>query len=211
MIRVKICGVTTARDLQAVVDAGADAVGFNFHRASKRWIDPSVAAPLARTLPAFVTRVGVFVDESRESIESIAAQVGLDVIQLHGAEPPELARSLSRRVIRAVRARDERDLEGVEEYGASAVLVDAFVPGQAGGTGVRGDWNLARAAARRFPLILAGGLDCENVADAVRQVQPYAVDVASGVEAAPGRKDPRKVRTFVERAHHAFAAIEARS
>lgn len=211
MIRVKICGLTSTRDVESVADAGADAVGFNFCRSSKRWVAPGDAAALARRLPAFVTRVGVFVDSPRDEIEAIASEVGLDALQLHGDESPELARSLSRRVIRAVRVRDERDLEGVEAYGAAAVLVDAYVPGQVGGTGVRCDWELAQRAARRFPLILAGGLDCENVAAAVREVRPYAVDVASGVEEVPGRKDPRKVRAFVERARQAFADVEAHS
>ncbi len=208
---MKICGLTNARDVEAVVDAGADAVGFNFCRTSKRWIAPGEAATLARRLPAFVTRVGVFVDSPRDEIESIAGEVGLDALQLHGDEPPELARSLSRRIIRAVRVRDERDFDDVEAYGAAAVLVDAYVAGQVGGTGVRCDWELAQRAARRFPLILAGGLDCDNVAASVREVRPYAVDVASGVEEAPGRKDPRKVRAFVERARRAFAEIEADS
>lgn len=204
MIRVKICGVTSAADVRAVAEAGADAVGFNFWPKSKRWVEPHLAAELARGLPAFVSRVGVFVDEERDRIEEIAARVGLDVIQLHGAEPPDLARGLSRRVVRGIRARTASDLDGAEEYGASAILIDAYAADAPGGTGLRADWALAREAARRFPVILAGGLDPSNVADAVRAVRPYAVDVASGVERTPGVKDPDKIRAFVDQARAAF-------
>lgn len=211
MIRVKICGVTNAADARAVAESGADAIGFNFWPKSKRWVEPGVAAELARDLPAFVSRVGVFVDEERGRIEEIAAQVGLDVIQLHGGETPALATSLSRRVVRGIRARSEADLAGVEAYRASAVLIDAYVPDAPGGTGLRADWELARAAARRYPVILAGGLDPSNVAAAVRAVEPYAVDVASGVERAPGVKDPEKIRAFVERARAAFEETRNRS
>lgn len=207
MIRVKICGVTNAADVRAVVESGADAIGFNFWPKSKRWVEPAVAAELAREVPAFVTRVGVFVDEERGRIEEIAARVGLDVVQLHGAETAAFARGLSRRVVRGIRARSANDLEGIEAYGASAVLIDAYVPDAPGGTGLRADWALARAAARRYPVILAGGLDPSNVAEAVRAVEPYAVDVASGVERAPGVKDPAKIRAFVERARAAFEEL----
>ena len=204
MIRIKICGVTSAADVRAVAESGADAIGFNFWSKSKRRVEPAVAAELARELPAFVTRVGVFVDEDRARIEEIAAEVGLDVVQLHGSETAELARSLSRRVVPGVRARSASDLDGVEAYGASAVLIDAYHPDAPGGTGLRADWALARTASRRYPVILAGGLDPSNVAEAVRVVEPYAVDVASGVERAPGVKDPDKIRAFVERARAAF-------
>jgi len=209
VIWVKICGVTRVEDARVVAESGADAIGFNFWSQSPRYVDPPAARRIGAELPSTVTRVGVFVDASRDEIEAIAEEALLDVVQLHGSEPPDLARSLSRRVIRAVRARTPGDLDGLADYPASALLVDAFVAGEPGGTGRRADWELARAACALGPVILAGGLDPENVGSAIHAVRPYGVDVASGVEAAPGLKDATKIRAFVSRAREAAATLAA--
>jgi len=206
MVRVKICGVTSVEEALAAVEAGADALGLNFYPPSPRALDLSTAQAICRALPPFVVRVGVFVDQPAAKMMEVAATCGLDCLQLHGAEPPETGEVLRpRRVIKAFRLRTEEDLERLWPYvgAVDAFLLDAYVPGQPGGTGQTFDWALAVEAQQRFPavpVILAGGLTPENVARAVRQVQPYAVDVASGVERPPGRKDPAKMRAFVRRA-----------
>ena len=167
MIRIKICGVTRGADAIGAVEAGVDALGFNFWSRSPRFVNPSEVERMSADLPPFVTRVGVFVDENPVRIADIAASVGLDVVQLHGDEGPILARTLERRVIRAVRARSGADLEGLAEYEASALLVDAWVEGEPGGTGAVANWDVARSAKAIGPVILAGGLTPENVGDAI--------------------------------------------
>lgn len=208
MIRVKICGVTNLEDALTAAEAGADAIGLNFWPGTRRSVEVDTATAIAAALPAFVIRVGVFVDATLEEIERTVAAARLDVVQLHGSEPPELARAVSKRVIRAVRARTQADLEGLAVHGACALLVDAHVEGMPGGTGETANWALARGAARIAPVILAGGLDPGNVGAAIRAVRPYAVDVASGVERAVGRKDAAKVRAFVREARRAFEGLQ---
>jgi phosphoribosylanthranilate isomerase len=194
MTRVKICGVRTVEAAAAVAEAGADAVGFVFYPHSPRFVEPEQAARLARVLPPFVLRVGVFVNAPVETVRRVADQVGLDLVQLHGDEPPEVCARMPRRVIKALRVDGPEAVERAREYPGCAVLLDAYGPGQYGGTGRRFDWSLARGLGR--PVVLSGGLTPENVADAIRQARPYAVDVSSGVE-TDGEKDPRKVAAFV--------------
>lgn len=203
-VRVKICGLTCVSDAEAAIAAGADALGFNTWRGSKRFLDLAEAAPWIRQLPGFVTRVALCINEPWEELRRIAALSFVDALQLHGDESRATCADLAGTgisLIRAVRLGAESDLVGLDQWATRQLLVDAAVPGAFGGTGARADWALAAQAVRNFPRLavtLAGGLDPENVAEAVRTVRPYAVDVASGVESAPGRKDAAKMRDFVQ-------------
>lgn len=204
-VRVKICGVTTADDVRAAVEAGADAIGLNFHPASPRYVDPRMTAPLIRALPPFLDAVGVFVETPIRHVCAIAYQLGLRSVQWVGTTPlTENTHPFG--LIAAFRVKDATDLDTIRTYVAlsrsaghslGAVLVDAHVPGQYGGTGQTAPWQLLAGFDPGVPLILAGGLTPENVAEAIRMVRPYGVDVASGVESSPGRKDAEKLRRFV--------------
>lgn len=208
---VKICGITSLDDALLAADAGADALGFVFFPASPRHTTAERAAAISRGLPATVRRVGVFVNAPRDEMARVADAVGLDLLQLHGEEPPEGLIGLPRPAIKAVRVGEGFAPEEALRYAgkAAGLLVDTRLPGATplpGGTGVPFDWSLARGLAERVPfLMLAGGLDSLNVAEAIRAVRPHAVDVSSGVEALPGRKDPEKVRAFVRAAREAEA------
>jgi phosphoribosylanthranilate isomerase len=195
--RVKICGITSAEDAAAAVEAGADALGFVFVPGTPRLVHLDAAERIVKDLPPFVTTVGVFVDQSLEDILRIAGRCQLRAVQLHGNEPEAFSRRIPLTVIKAIRVRDARDLAPIGTYPAHAFLLDAFVEGQAGGTGTPISWDLARHATGKAPIILSGGLRPETVAQAVRTVRPYGVDVSSGVEASPGRKDHKKVREFI--------------
>ncbi len=197
MTRVKICGITSVEDAAAAVEAGADALGFVFVPGTPRLIRPEAAARIVGELPPFVTTVGVFVNQPLAEVLRIAAQCGLQAAQLHGEEPAEYSRRIPVRVIKAIRVREAEDLRAMATYPAHAFLLDAFVEGQRGGTGTSISWELARQAKGRVPIILAGGLRPETVGEAVRAVRPYGVDVSSGVERSPGRKDHEKVREFI--------------
>ena len=203
MVSVKICGITNLEDALLAADLGADALGFIFYPPSPRSVAPDAARAIIAQLPPFVTTVGVFVDEEAATVKELAVGVGLDWLQLHGRETPEYCRSLDRRIIKAFRIQDEKSLAGLAAYrgAAQAFLLDTYKKGQVGGTGETFDWDLAREARKYGPVILAGGLTPENVAQAMDAAQPQAVDVASGVEAAPGKKDPEKLRAF-------FAAVK---
>ncbi|RKO66844.1 phosphoribosylanthranilate isomerase [Desulfofundulus salinus] len=198
MVRVKICGITDISSALAAAEAGADALGFVFAPSPRR-ITPSQACRICRELPPFITRVGVFVDAPLEEVRAVAEYCGLDAIQLHGSESPDYCRALGRRVIKAFRVGDEIDPVELSRYPADAILLDTFVAGQKGGTGQPFDWQLAAGLKLSRPLILAGGLTPENVGRAVAIVQPYGVDVSSGVEkdGQPGKKDPDKIRRFI--------------
>ncbi|GFN23456.1 phosphoribosylanthranilate isomerase [Thermanaeromonas sp. C210] len=197
MVRVKICGIKTWEDARSALDAGAHVLGFVFAPSPRR-IHPERAREIITRLPPFVTTVGVFVNEPRYSLLEIASFCRLDVLQLHGDEPPEYCRGLFHRLIKAIRVKDIGSLDLIPKYRVDAFLLDAFVPGQAGGTGHTFNWEIARRAKELgSPIILAGGLTPENVAEAIRQVRPYAVDVSSGVE-TNGQKDPVKIARFME-------------
>lgn len=203
MVKVKICGITSLEDALAAVEAGADALGFVFYPPSPRHILPEQAAEIIRRLPPFVQTVGLFVNAELSIVNATADRCGLDVVQLHGDESPGYCESVRRRVIKAFRVRDISSLDSLPQYQVSGCLLDAWSPAAPGGTGQSFNWEIAAAAAAQRPIILAGGLTPDNVAEAVRRVQPYAVDVSSGVECAPGRKDIDKVRTFITRARQA--------
>ena len=200
--RVKICGVTRLEDAQQAVELGAAALGFNFYAPSPRYIDPGAARAIVRRLPPFVTPVGVFANETDKArVISIAREAGATAVQLHGPRFPDLDELLSAfTLVVAVAVQESFKAEALGKFQPSAYLLDAFDPERPGGTGKTFDWNAAREAKRYGPIILAGGLTPENVGRAVRVARPFAVDVASGVESAPGIKDPARLRAF-------FAAV----
>lgn len=201
MLKIKICGITNVADALTAVAAGADALGFVF-APSPRQVTPGQAAAIIRELPPFVTTVGLVVDQDPFPILEACR---VDVIQFHGSESPEAVARVGCRAIKALRVRAAPDLAALVEYhSASAYLLDAYVPGVAGGTGRQFPWQLA-SEAQRFgkPVIVAGGLTPENVVRCIETTRPYGVDVSSGVEAEPGRKDAAKVRTFIEAARAA--------
>jgi phosphoribosylanthranilate isomerase len=208
---VKICGIRTLEDARFAVDKGADALGFVFWHMSPRRIEAEEAAAIAAELPASVLRVGVFVDAPRDVLSRTAEQVGLDVLQLHGEEPPEALAGLPRPALKAVRVGKGFSTAEALRYAdhARGIVVDTRLPGETqlpGGTGVPFDWSLVKDLAGRVSLLmLAGGLTPDNVKGAVRAVRPHAVDVSSGVERVPGRKDPARVQAFIEAAR----AVEA--
>jgi len=202
-VKVKICGITNASDAAVAVEAGADMLGFIFCESSPRRITPAAAAEIIRTLPPFVVKVGVFVNASEEMVVSAIADCGLNLLQFHGEESPEYCSQFGLMSMKAFRIRDADSLKALRQYPTDAWLLDAFSPDQCGGTGETFNWNLAvEAKALGRPIVLAGGLTPDNVAEAIRVVQPYAVDVSSGVESAPGRKDHAKVRAFIRAARN---------
>lgn len=203
MVKVKVCGITSIEDALAAVEAGADALGFVFFSKSPRNIFPEQAAAIIRCLPPFVQIVGLFVNEQLTVVNSIADQCGLDVVQLHGEETPEFCAGVKRRVIKAFRVKDQSSLDRLGDYDVAACLLDAWSPAAYGGTGETFNWEIAAAAAASQCIILAGGLTPENVAEAVATVKPYAVDVSSGVESAPGVKDREKIFNFIRNARNA--------
>ena len=196
---VKICGVTTIDDALACVDAGADAIGFNFWPQSKRYIAVAEAALIAKRLPAQLRTVGVFVNPEPDEVERAFAAGAIDLAQLHGDESPEFCARFAGRYLKAFRLRDRASLQKLADYRCDLVLVDADSSGY-GGSGQRADVALATEAAAARRVILAGGLTPDNVADAIAAVHPYGVDVAGGVEREPGVKDWIKVAAFVARA-----------
>jgi phosphoribosylanthranilate isomerase len=201
MVRVKVCGITQREDLDAACAAGVDALGFNLAKGPRR-IGLEQAAALCAATPPFVTRVLLFVDAELAVIRAALRATRADAVQLHGDEPPELARELQReiQVIKAFRVRDAASLDAVAAYPADAYLLDAWVEGAEGGTGASWDHRLLADRQWERPLILAGGLRPENVAAAVAATRPWAVDTASGVEAVPGRKDAAAMTAFVRAA-----------
>lgn len=200
MVKVKICGITNIDDALHAAACGADALGFVFFHQSPRCVSAEAAREIIAALPPFTAAVGLFVNEEPARIREIAAFCGLDTLQLHGDEPRADCLFPPYRVIKALRVRDEGTLTNLVSWPVSALLLDAWVPDAYGGTGHRFDWELAARAARDHRIVLAGGLTADNAAEAVRAVRPWAVDVSSGVEAAPGRKDPAKVAAFLKAA-----------
>jgi phosphoribosylanthranilate isomerase len=201
MVRVKICGITNAADALAAVDAGANLLGFNFYEKSARFLTESAAAKILAQLPKNVEAVGIFVNAPAADIAALCNSLELDAAQLHGDEPSEAVGELARRVpvIKAFRVEPDFPLKTLEEYrDAFAFLFDAAHTGQYGGTGRTTDWDVARRATKDHRIILAGGLKVENVAAAVRIVRPYGIDVASGVESKPGKKDHGRLREFIQ-------------
>jgi phosphoribosylanthranilate isomerase len=216
IVHVKICGVTNWPDAKLAVDLGAHALGFNFYSPSPRSISPAAAWEILRKLPPLVATIGVFVNWPAHAVAALAGALRLDGVQLHGDERPGEVKDLGRRfrVIKAFAAGPRFKLATLAQYkAASAFLLDGYRNGLYGGTGHRADWRLAREAKRYGPVILAGGLRPDNVAQAIAEVQPFGIDVASGVEARPGKKDPRALRELmreVEGANRIAAGAPAR-
>ena len=202
--RVKICGITNLDDAHHAAACGADALGFVFYPGSPRFVDPDQARRIIAELPPLVTAVGLFVNEPTARIREMVEFCGLNTVQLHGDEEPDQCCYPPCRVIKALRLRGDMQESQFAAYKVSALLLDAFVPNTFGGTGHRCDWEQAATVASQHRVILAGGLNPVNVADAVRQVRPYGVDVSSGVEEKPGQKDPEKVARFIRMAKEAF-------
>ena len=200
MTKIKICGLTNKEDAKEAARLGADFAGFIFYKRSPRYIEPKDARAIAGTLPAEVIKVGVFVDERLETISEAARLAGLDMAQLHGEEGPEHCSSVRKRikVIKAFRTRDAKDLEKINEYDADFYLLDTYREGKPGGTGEAFDWNILSDKRFSRPVILSGGLRPDNVREAIQKVSPYGVDVSSGVEKSPGKKDLVLMRKFIE-------------
>jgi len=203
VIRVKICGITTAADARESVAAGADALGFIFVEGTPRYVTPAVATEIIADLPPFVTPVGIFWDHAPGHVKAVAEQCGLRALQFHGDEPPEALAQHRLPTIKTIKVGESDDLSRIEAYRVSAFLLDSPARWSEGEVRLPISWDLARQAARRVPVILSAGLNADNVGEAVRRVRPYGVDVNSGVEARPGKKDPDKVRRFVAAAHAA--------
>ena len=202
--RIKICGITRAEDARLAAELGADAIGLNFYARSKRALEPGQVEEIVSDLPAFVTVVGLFVDPSREEVAAVLESGLIHCLQFHGAESANYCRSFGIPFIKAVRVKSLAECRQTLQpfYGTCSVILDAYVPGVAGGTGETFDWSVARELVNddQNPIILAGGLHPDNVADAITAVKPYGVDISSGVESAPGVKDPELLRRF-------FAAV----
>ncbi len=199
MTKIKICGIKTLNDALAAMDAGADLIGFNFYRKSPRYVEVGQCRGIMATMRryAYIEYVGVFVNAPVWEIRATMETCGLSLAQLHGDETPDMLAALKGKAFKAFRG-IPADVDRFARQEAPALLVDAAVKGVYGGSGVTADWSAAANLAKRYPLLLAGGLAPENVADAVRQVRPWGVDVASGVESAPGEKDAAKMKKFVK-------------
>jgi phosphoribosylanthranilate isomerase len=205
-VRVKICGITNLADAQAAAEAGAEAIGFVFYEKSPRFVSMEIAAEISRAVPPFIMRVGVFVNPSEELVLKAIAGCGLSLLQFHGDEPPEFCVQFGLMSMKAFRIRDAGSLKELPKYKTDAWLLDAYSSDTLGGTGGIFNWDLAVEAQKAGrPVFLAGGLTPENVADAIRKVRPFGVDVSSGVESSPGKKDHTKVRAFINTAKTAAA------
>jgi phosphoribosylanthranilate isomerase len=199
--RVKICGITNLADAQVAVEAGADALGFNFYEKSPRFVSLKTTSEISKQLPPFIMRVGIFVNAPEDFVLTAIAECNLTMLQFHGDEQPEFCTQFGLMSMKAFRIRDEKSLAELPNYKTDAYLLDAFSSTTPGGTGEKFNWELA-VEAQKFgkPIFLAGGLTPENIAEAVRKVKPFGVDVSSGVEISPGKKDHAKVQAFIQAA-----------
>jgi phosphoribosylanthranilate isomerase len=210
MVKVKICGITNLKDARQALESGASFIGFNFYKRSPRYITPSAARWILQHLPKKIKSVGVFVNESEERMLAVARRTGLDYLQLHGEESPDTIARLKRTlpVIKAIRVRDSFSTGQLIPYKrASAFLLDGFDRRRHGGSGKTFRWDIARRAKRAGRIFLAGGLTPDNIGAAIRSAKPYAVDVCSGVEAKPGKKDPALVKDFMRAVREAQKTI----
>jgi len=197
-VKVKICGITNAEDARVAVDAGADALGFMFYEPSPRSVTRKNAGAIILELPVFVAKVGVFVNPTEDEVRRAIEECGIDTLQFHGEEPPEFCRQFGLKALKAFRVQGPEILKLLPDYSGMTWLLDSFVAWTRGGTGNTFNWDIAAQAIKLGGrVVLAGGLTPENAADAVRKVRPYGLDVSSGVESAPGRKDAAKVRAFI--------------
>jgi phosphoribosylanthranilate isomerase len=202
VIKIKICGMTNIDDALLAVDLGADALGFIFYKESKRYIRPERAHEIILKLPPFVTKVGVFVNQGLDEIKNIKEEAGFDIFQLHGDESPDFCKRLGREVIKTIRVREDIDPKGIESYHVQAILFDTYSAKGYGGTGKSFSWEILENLNASKRIILSGGLSPGNVAEAIRIVNPYGVDISSGVEDYPGKKNPEKLKKFIEAARN---------
>lgn len=204
MVKIKICGITNVEDAKMAVAAGADALGFVMYRKSPRFVEPAVVKAIVAGLPPFVLPVGVFVNEEPDLVRTLMDECGLALAQLHGDETAPYCQDLGRPVLKALRLKDRGTFLALAEFHGRAnvrgFLIDAFSNQAYGGTGQTVDWGLAQEVAQSMPVVLAGGLTPVNVAEAIARVRPYGVDVSSGVELSPGKKDHEKVKDFIRAA-----------
>lgn len=196
---VKICGLTNLDDTLDAVELGADFLGFNFYPDSPRYIDPVLAVNILDDIPSNIQKVGIFVNADPQYVIDLTLDLELDLIQFHGDETPEYCNAIGHPWMKAFRLKDEKDLASISQYDCDWCLVDAHVEKAFGGTGIVSDWDLAREAKKFKPLFLSGGLNPQNIEMAISSVKPYAVDVASGVESSPGKKDYAKMEEFILR------------
>ncbi len=208
IVRVKLCGLMRLEDVLLGVELGVDAFGFNFVEDSPRRITPAQARDLCAAVPPFTSRVGVFADQLPRVMEATALLAGLTCLQLHGDEPPESCRSIALPWYKAHRVGPDFEPESVSHYRSSTCLLDAHVPGRKGGTGTTFDWTVARLTSAYSRVIVAGGLTPVNVGDAIAAARPYGVDVSSGVESAPGKKDRRLLSAFMKRVRETAMNVE---
>lgn len=202
MTQIKICGITNIEDASFISECGADAVGFIFHPPSPRYVTPETVKKIIQRLPDGITTIGVFVNYDALEVKETVAFCGLDMVQLHGAESPAFCSQFPRsQVIKACALQTEDDLARLSEYPVKAILVDAYDPVRHGGTGGKSDWALAAKVKEQHPLILAGGLSLANVGEAIERCSPHAVDINSGVETSPGRKDHQKIKEIIDLVH----------
>ncbi len=199
MIKVKICGITNLEDALASVEAGCQAIGFVFYRGSCRYIDPRKAAAISRNLPKYVSKIGVFVNAPKRRVEHIAKFCGLDILQFHGEETPKYCSSFKKyKIVKSFRIKDGISKEDLLKYKPFAYLFDSFTHNQVGGSGKKFDWKLIRhLSGLSQPIFLAGGLNAQNVKEAIRVVHPAWVDACSSIEVSPGKKDHAKIREFI--------------
>ena len=198
LTKIKICGITSLQDALLAADLGVDALGFIFYHRSPRYVTPETVRKIVLRLPAFLATVGVFVDEDYARITEIMNYCQLNLVQLHGQETPEFCGRFNGRAIKTIHMRDVSSLVDIDKYPVRALLLDTFHKDLPGGTGQTFNWELAVEAKKYGPVILSGGLNPDNMARAIKAVNPYAVDVSSGVEAYPGKKDPEKLKAFFE-------------
>ena len=200
MYLVKICGITNLDDAQAAVEAGADALGFNFYRQSPRYVEPDVASAIVAELPLTLWKVGVFANEEAGLVQRISQHVGLDYLQFHGDETPYYCEQFAVPYWKAFRLKDEKTLELMKKYQPAAYLVDTYREGELGGTGLVANWDLAIHAKKFGKIVLAGGIHPDNVETAIATIEPWAIDVCSGVEERPGHKNHQKMAELIGRA-----------
>lgn len=206
-VKVKICGVTCVSDGLAAAAAGADMIGLMFYERSPRNISTATAAEISRALSPFIVKVGVFVNPTEDAVMRAIGECGVTLLQFHGEETPAFCAQFGVMSMKAFRVRDAGSLLALPSYPTDAYLLDAYSPDAHGGTGAKFNWELAITAKQHGkPIFLAGGLTPENIGEAVRQVQPFGVDVSSGVESAPGKKDPAKIQAFIQAARESQAA-----
>lgn len=204
MLKIKICGITNSEDAMVAVSAGADALGFIMHWKSPRYVEPAVVRSIIAGLPPFVLPIGVFVNEDSSTVRTLMDECGFILAQLHGDESASYCQNLGRSVLKTIRIKDRHAFLALAEFqgraGVKGFVFDTFSDQAYGGTGQAFDWSLAAEAAKSTTVLLAGGLTPENVGHAIATVHPYGVDVSSGVEQAPGKKDHEKVRAFIRAA-----------